>query len=50
VGLEILELGQTAEIGERRVAEQILVRYGISRSLLGDGEVAVGLKLPLFPH
>ena len=45
VGLEILEFGQAAEIGEWRVAEEILVRYGIGRFLLGHGEVGVGLKI-----
>ena len=44
--LDVLELSQAAEIGERRrVIEQILVRHHVGGSLLGHGKIAIGLEI-----
>ena len=46
VRVEVLQLGQAAEIGQRRgVVEQILVRHHVGGFLLADGEVAIGLEI-----
>lgn len=46
VRLEVLELRQAAEIGERGgVIEQMLVRQDVGGSLLGCREVDVGLEI-----
>ena len=44
--MDVLELGQASEIGERRgVVEQILVRHHVGGSLLGCREVDIGLEI-----
>ena len=46
VAVDILQLGETAEIGERRdVVEQILIGHHLGRFLLADGKIAVGLEI-----
>jgi hypothetical protein len=48
VGLQVLEFGQAAQVGERRgIIEQELVGDGVGRFLLCPGEIGVGLKAAL---
>jgi hypothetical protein len=46
VRLDVLELGQAAEIGQRRgIVKQKLVRYDVGRFLPRDSEVSIGLEV-----